>query len=860
MMKFLLPFRYALLSLFVMGAMQTVSAQQPEQVQELETIVVTAQAEEEKKVAETVKTAKQLTQEMVNDSRDLVRYNTEIDIAEIGRYGSKGFAMRGVDGNRIAMNIDGVALPDVETNEIFSPYGYMYEGRLSPDLESMGQVKMTVGADSLSSGSGAVGGSVAYHTKEPADLVREGEQFGGYTKLGYSNKNDEKLFASGLAFKGNRFETLFNYAQRQGNETKNHAMRKADKARLEPTYIFTAEEMPASNDTSSLIYPNPQEYKRESMLGKLYYHFNDKHRVGIHGLYQKQTNHLNTESTSTTASRTWGQTRRAHDIEKLENYGVNYRYKPNDSSILDELNLDYTKSNSFGLADTWIYDRQFNWRDDSLQSVNLSHREYRPTETETKQTTLALQSLPLNFGKLGEHQFKLSAQHSKQDYTSSATYLSNSSYINDHLSYAFPDAEKRIYHLSLQDKIRFNDRFKAELGVRYDNFKYRPYYQDDVNGLSEITRNNDVCKNSSNTTLYCQLHRNGQGLSDSKFSHTTWQGLLDYQLIPDRFTARYKIGTGFLAPTVSQIYSTFEGLGVRQVPNYSLKPEKSLNQELELEWKANDAVTMSVSGYLSKYQDFIHTRFWRGATNGCSASNTCLQSMNLDDATVMGLKLGTKVNLSHWLNLAGDLSLFADYHIAKDSANIALDSGETAKINTLASVPNTLILGADYIAPNQDWTLHTRLRAISGKKSKETKTLETRPIESVTTTVCPSDIASYGYCGYYGYSYDRTTGQYTKTSTEITGYEEYVDTYKHIDQSQSAVLIDVFGSKKFGRKQQLSLNAGVYNLTNVKYIPWESLRMFNTVNTNQMVGQDGYGFARYTAPGRNFAVSLTYEF
>lgn len=73
-------------------------------------------------------------------------------------------------------------------------------------------------------------------------------------------------------------------------------------------------------------------------------------------------------------------------------------------------------------------------------------------------------------------------------------------------------------------------------------------------------------------------------------------------------------------------------------------------------------------------------------------------------------------------------------------------------------------------------------------------------------------------------------------------------------------MIDVYGSRKFGKDKQLTLNAGVYNLTNVKYIPWESLRMFSNANVNNMVDADGYGFARYTAPGRNYALSLTYEF
>lgn len=74
--------------------------------------------------------------------------------------------------------------------KFFSPYGYQYEGRFNPDIEMMGGVRVLAGSDSLVSGSGAVGGSVSYNTKEPSQLVKGGN-LGGYAKLGYTNKNDE---------------------------------------------------------------------------------------------------------------------------------------------------------------------------------------------------------------------------------------------------------------------------------------------------------------------------------------------------------------------------------------------------------------------------------------------------------------------------------------------------------------------------------------------------------------------------------------------------------------------------------------------------------------------------------------------
>lgn len=67
---------------------------------------------------------------------------------------------------------------------------------------------------------------------------------------------------------------------------------------------------------------------------------------------------------------------------------------------------------------------------------------------------------------------------------------------------------------------------------------------------------------------------------------------------------------------------------------------------------------------------------------------------------------------------------------------------------------------------------------------------------------------------------------------------------------------DIFGNVKLSKG--LSLQAGIYNLTDEKYLPWENIRPFASVGINQMIA--GNGINRYTAPGRNYALSLNYEF
>ncbi|WP_066803228.1 TonB-dependent receptor domain-containing protein [Moraxella oblonga] len=821
----------------------------------LEGITIQLAKKPKDKMSETTVTRQQLNQENIQNSHDLVRYNTEVDVAEVGRYGNKGFAIRGVDGNRVAMNVDGVALPEVEVNEIFSPYGYMYEGRFNPDLEMMGRVNITAGADSLLSGSGAVGGSVAYNTKNPNNLVYGDKNLGGYAKLGYTNKNEELLSAVGLAGVYDRTEFLINYARREGHELKNHDMISHKKEIVNNlAYIFSEEELPSG--LKSLRHPNAMSAKQDSALAKFYYHLNDNHRIGVHGIYQQKNTVMNTDINASYGSRTSLDPRRAKDKEEMTSYGANYRYRPSDS-FLDELNFDYTKSKVLGVADTWVYDR--NW----LGVIDFDRREYRPTTTKTDQYRLNLKFLPIDFGKFGEHRLELSGGLAKADRSTSATVLKEDGSPN-YLNYTFSDVKKDNYHLALTDFMTFGNRLNAMAGVRYDNHKYKPYFENDVFGYDENARVYQTCVTNNASGGFCENYRLGESLKNTKYSHTTWSGMLDYAVIPDRLNARYKIGTGFLAPTGTQIYRNFQGLGVLEVPNYHLKPETSLNQELEFEFRPTKNTALTVSGYLSKYDNFIHTKFWEGNTGGCNGRSICLQSVNLDTAKVHGVKVGIEADLSEKLKTNGKFSVLANYHTAKDSAEVETDYDGRFKINTLAATPTSLILGADYVSANKDWSLHTRVRGIRAKKAEDTKGIDVAPKYKNDIKYCKDDpfYAWYGsfYCSSADYLLQDNNGDFYKNDRTLTGYTEYVSTYKHADRSKDVVLVDLYGTKKFGKDNRFILNGGIYNLTDAKYIPWESLRMFSNANVNNMVDRDGNGFNRYTAPGRNYAISLTYEF
>lgn len=115
---------------------------------ELNTVVV-KESEQPQKIAEIKKSAKQLAKQQVQDSRDLVRYETGVTVVETGRMGSSGYAIRGVDENRVAITVDGLhqaeTLSSQGFKELFEGYGNFNNTRNSVEIETLKQATIRKG-------------------------------------------------------------------------------------------------------------------------------------------------------------------------------------------------------------------------------------------------------------------------------------------------------------------------------------------------------------------------------------------------------------------------------------------------------------------------------------------------------------------------------------------------------------------------------------------------------------------------------------------------------------------------------------------------------------------------------------------
>ncbi|MGG7073259.1 TonB-dependent receptor [Campylobacter sp. 9BO] len=214
-----------MLYIFVASTITTFAADNDVLLDSIEVIEKGEQDVKERKVGEIKKTAKDLEKQQVSDSRDLVKYETGISVVESGRFGASGYSIRGVDENRVAIQIDGLKQAETISSqgfkELFEGYGNFNNTRNGIEMENVKSANITKGADSIKAGSGALGGSVMFETKDARDYLIDKDWHYGF-KVGHSSANDERMHSHTLAARFKWFDFLVIKTDREGHETKNY--------------------------------------------------------------------------------------------------------------------------------------------------------------------------------------------------------------------------------------------------------------------------------------------------------------------------------------------------------------------------------------------------------------------------------------------------------------------------------------------------------------------------------------------------------------------------------------------------------------------------------------------------------------
>jgi len=136
-----------------------------------------------------------LDRQNVNTIRELVRYEPGVSVGGAGtRAGNAGYNIRGIDGDRILTQVDGVEVPD---NFFNGPYAKTRRNYVDPEIVK--RVEILRGPASALYGSSAIGGAVSYFTLDPDDIIKPGQDVGARLKTGYSSADESWLTSATVA-------------------------------------------------------------------------------------------------------------------------------------------------------------------------------------------------------------------------------------------------------------------------------------------------------------------------------------------------------------------------------------------------------------------------------------------------------------------------------------------------------------------------------------------------------------------------------------------------------------------------------------------------------------------------------------
>ena len=146
---------------------------------------------------------------------DLVRFTPGVYVdGDLTRLGTSGFNIRGIGGNRVLTQIDGI--PTAEQFD-FGPFSVT---QYSLDLDNLERAEIVRSAGSALYGSDALGGVVSLVTRGPGSYLGDDPWHLGL-RLGYDDRADELSESVVYAQGGDRWQGSVVYTHRDGSELEN---------------------------------------------------------------------------------------------------------------------------------------------------------------------------------------------------------------------------------------------------------------------------------------------------------------------------------------------------------------------------------------------------------------------------------------------------------------------------------------------------------------------------------------------------------------------------------------------------------------------------------------------------------------
>jgi hemoglobin/transferrin/lactoferrin receptor protein len=205
------------------------AAQEPAKLPVFPEIVVNAKQDYERRAGtKTVVTAEDLERRNVTEMGGIVRYLPLISAPAAASgsgsvwdgSGNTGYNIRGLEGNRVSLELDGISLPDAAPKPDGNTLNAFATGRDYFDPETFREVRIDSGTTAASGANPGLGGGVAFITKSPENYLGEGKDH--YVAYKYGRASADRSNAhtlTGAARIGANLQGLAVYVHRDGEQT-----------------------------------------------------------------------------------------------------------------------------------------------------------------------------------------------------------------------------------------------------------------------------------------------------------------------------------------------------------------------------------------------------------------------------------------------------------------------------------------------------------------------------------------------------------------------------------------------------------------------------------------------------------------
>ncbi|WP_369816800.1 TonB-dependent hemoglobin/transferrin/lactoferrin family receptor [Erythrobacter sp. HL-111] len=712
------------------------------QVRDDPTIVVTATRTpvkiQEVPATVTVLTDEEIADQLATDIKDLVRFEPGVTVrraparfgaafGSTGRARNEDFVIRGIGGNRVLIQVDGIRSP-----QGFA-FGAQDAGRGGfTDVSLVKSVEILRGPASALYGSDGLAGAVSFVTSDPVDLVGT-DDFGGFVSSQYSSEDDEFALTATMAGRiGGNLSAMIAYTSRDFEELENRG-----------------ENDGVGEDRTA---PNPQIGRSDAVLGKLVWN-SGAHRIRLTGEYLDSE--VRTDVLTAIGPAFLFGPSPAWNVDAVTARDTNRRGR---------VSLDWTFDGDADDAIEYAFLSAY-WQDAEDRQFALEERTplgFIPAPDRERLNTFenrvygAVGEARSSFGLGGmRHQvaFGGDVSFTRQEGLRDGTFPPSSETFPTR---AFPVTDFTLGGLFLSDEITFADgAVKLFPALRFDFYDLDP----------------------TDDPLLVGFQPEGQ--SDSRLSPKLGVTVN----LTDEFLLFGNYAQGFLAPTPSQVnnFYQFPAGGYISAPNPDLEPETSESFEAGARYTA-DIFSVQVVGFKGDYDNFISQQVISGSFT--PQDPAVFQFVNFNAVEIEGLEARADLRL--------DNGITGRFAMAYAKGDIIEPDGSQTPLDTID--PYNLVAGLGYRDPAGRFGGEVIVTHNARKDAEDTPDGLFRP-----------------------------------------------DAFTIVDLTAFVALSDA-----------VKLRAGLFNVTDERYIYWSDVRGLSVADSN-IAGA-------FTRPGRNFSVSASFQF